>query len=391
LYTSGGQSLTFSAIENIYGQSGTDILDFSGSNAVVITLTSAEASGFAGNETTVGISFSGIDEISGSAFVDSLTGLNASSAFEIDGTERYLSGSYALSVSGIENLTGGSGTDLFDIRSAHIGQLDGGSGEDTLDYSNNSSMVDVKLTVLGVFDGFNGTATLLSGGFANINRILGSSLNDRLTGMDMDSNWNITSSTSQYAYSTQTIDFTQFETISGGIANDNFLLNGTVGYTLLGGSGEDIFTFQTGAAFNGILDGQNGNDFIDYHLLSTTVQVNLNSTSVTVSGIIYEPMSASGINGGIGNGFIGIESVTGSQAADLLIGSDGPNTIDGWLGNDTLIGRSGDDIYRFENNWGNDNVIEIPGGGNDTLSFASASVSLAFTAASLQLVLPVPV
>src|SRR5205085_897561 len=61
---------------------------------------------------------------------------------------------------------------------------------------------------------------------------------------------------------------------------------------------------------------------------------------------------------------IGIENVTGSGFNDLLIGTNGANTIDGGAGNDTLRGGEGDDTL-------------LGGDGNDLLSQSLGGATIA--------------
>ncbi len=379
-YTSTTSTITFTAVDSLNGSSGYDTLDFSGyTTGRDIGLTGVDVNGFTGTESSLSGFFRGMDRIIGSAAVDSLTGLNQASTYEIDGTERYLTGSYALDLDAIENLNGGTANDLFLISAAHTGRLNGGAGTDTLDYTASLVPVNARLTGLGAVDGFNGTETNLTDGFANMDELIGGMSGDQLTGMDVAYNWNISPSTNQYVYGGHTFSFSHIEVIAGGSANDTFTISGNANYTLLGGDGDDTFTFQNGATLTGILDGQAGNDFVDYHLYTIAVHVNLNDTAVTYNSVVYLPQSAPGINGGMANGITNIESVTGSAADDILIGSSGANTLNGSAGNDVLIGLGGNDTYLFGNGWGNDNIIEEAGGGTDTISFALATTAISFT------------
>lgn len=74
---------------------------------------------------------------------------------------------------------------------------------------------------------------------------------------------------------------------------------------------------------------------------------------------IYEPTSTNSVN------------LQGSRQNDVLTGNDGINIIDGDLGNDTMIGYGGDDLY-FVNSSADD-IREELGGGYDTVFTGSAS------------------
>ena len=45
------------------------------------------------------------------------------------------------------------------------------------------------------------------------------------------------------------------------------------------------------------------------------------------------------------------------MAKTLLYGLDGDDTLIGGIGDDTLIGGKGSDTYKFDDNFGNDTII----------------------------------
>ena len=84
-----------------------------------------------------------------------------------------------------------------------------------------------------------------------------------------------------------------------------------------------------------------------------------------------------------------IESTPLFQASELsdynylledIIGTDGDDTLQQNNGvNDTITGGVGDDIYRLEDGWGTDVVIEASEEGTDTLDFSEVTADLTFT------------
>jgi len=66
-----------------------------------------------------------------------------------------------------------------------------------------------------------------------------------------------------------------------------------------------------------------------------------------------------------------LDEILGTDDADTLIGNEGLN--------DTIAGGAGDDVYQFQESWGNDAVIEIADKGIDTLDFSAVTTNLTFT------------
>ena len=83
------------------------------------------------------------------------------------------------------------------------------------------------------------------------------------------------------------------------------------------------------------------------------------------------------LDGGDGN-----DTLNGSFGDDVLTGGDNDDLLDGGTGDDTLTGNDGDDTYTFDNNFsdaGGDVVVEAPGEGTDTLDFSADSEDLTIT------------
>jgi Ca2+-binding RTX toxin-like protein len=188
---------------------------------------------------------------------------------------------------GNDSLDGGAGNDTLDggagndtlTGGAGADKLNGGDGIDVADYSGSTAGVTVNLAT-GVGTGGDAQGDAL----AAIENLIGSKFDDVLTG--------------------------------SAVAN-----------TLDGGAGNDVLA--GGAAADKLIGGQ-GVDRVDYSASTVGVTVNL-ATGLGVGGDAD------------GDVLSGIENVTGSGLADVLIGDAGANTLDGGAGNDTLIGGAGAD------------------------------------------------
>src|SRR5262249_37454717 len=126
--------------------------------------------------------------IDGGAGGDTLTSDNSGRTFTVNAANGgTLSGDLGGTFSNVENLTGGTGADsfVFTGSGSGAGVVDGAGGSDTLDFSAVGSQA-VVLTATGATDGFSGTDGLISGGFQNINTLVGSTAGttDSLTGIN---------------------------------------------------------------------------------------------------------------------------------------------------------------------------------------------------------------
>jgi Ca2+-binding RTX toxin-like protein len=113
---------------------------------------------------------------------------------------------------GVENLTGGSGTDVFKFTlsgSSLSGVIDGGTGSNWLDYQALSAGVTVNLAT--------GAATAVSGGVTNIQNVLGSQGNDNLTGNAQGN-------------------------VLNGLGGSDTIIGGSGRSVLIGGNGDDTVT-----------------------------------------------------------------------------------------------------------------------------------------------------
>lgn len=357
---SSGQRITFSQIERIELGAGNDLV--TGGAGV------ESVDGGAGNDTMDG--GAGNDVLRGGAGADSLVGgigddfLQGDAAGDLVGGNDVLSGGDGNDTlagnAGADSLYGGVGDDYLYAGSGNqmAGDLlDGGAGNDTLDYSDAGAGVFLNL---GTGSGNSGSHTV-----TGIEAIIGSQFQDVVVG-----------SATADSLSGNAGDDALFggggaDTILGGIGND--FLSGdadtdTVGSadsvsgeagndTLIGNAGADSLyggadddTLYGGAGAD-LLDGGTGNDIADYTFSDAAVQVDL-STGQGLGGHAQ------------GDTLVSIEAVAGSGFDDSLTGGTAADSLLGGLGNDTLAGGAGSD--RLEGGDGDDRLIG--GMGSDTLA-----------------------
>ncbi|QDT79612.1 Cadherin domain protein [Gimesia maris] len=325
---------------SIDGLTGNDVLDYSTSSIALNLVLSAigTTDGFSGSESSTLTSFDNINTIAGSANTDSLTGIDATAAWSIDGTNEYTS-TNTLDFNGFENLSGGTQVDTFTITGSQshnlagnsgndvfafadgatlTGTIDGQAGSDRLDYSLNTSSINVTLTVLGSFDGHQGTESSISGGFDNINQVIaGSGTADQLTGRNAAATWSI--GTSNNYGSTNSLGFSSFEQLQGGSESDLFTITGNQTVDIKAGAGNDTLQFSNnGSTLNGTFDGQDGTD----HLNLSSYTVDLDVTLSALGG-------TDGFDGTEANKsvtFANIDEITGGSGTNSLTGINGEAT-----------------------------------------------------------------
>ena len=396
-YNDGAQTLAFSAIENLTGGTGADLFDFADGATVAgavdggvgggsdtldfaayasarsVLLTASDAAeGFDGTEASITSGFSNIDVlVGGAAVTDTLQGRDAGSTWDLDGTDTYTDGTATLAFSGVENLTGGTGADLFDFADGATvaGALDGGvgGGSDTLDFAAYTSARSVVLTASDAAEGFDGTEASITSGFSNIDVLVGGAAIDTLQGRDANSTWNLDGT--DYDDGTASLTFSGIENLTGG-------------------TGDDLFDFADGQSVGGALDGGVGGgsdtlDFFDY----------LSARSV----VLTASDAAEGFDGteaSITNGFSNIDVLVGSDTAttDTLQGRDANSTwdLDGsdtyddatatlaFSGVENLTGGSGNDDFSFFDGAGLGGLVD-GGAGTDTADYSNLTAAINLT------------
>ena len=282
--------------DRVDGGTGTrDLADCSGSTAWVnVDLniqngTTAQSGGGAGNHAEGDI-LTGIEDVNGSQYGDSLTGNGVSNRiWAYDGDDTIFGGGF------YDTIHGGDGNDLIDGGS-HEDSLFGGEGNDTI---NGGTGIDSIWGGAGddsLYGGTGDTQDLLIGGVGN----------DTLDGGSA----------------------TRWDTLIGGIGADRIIGNGvnsSASYELTGYGDFDV-------SWQGV--------YLDLRLQGLDADGNL----------MVQPGKPGG-DDATGDILTGIVNAVGSNGSDTLIGNDQNNEMYGVDGNDLMIGGAGnDELWGVNNN-----------------------------------------
>ncbi len=347
---------------------------------------------------------SGDDDITGGVGDDFLNGLDGNDLF------RYASGSVLFnSGDGADTINGGNGIDTFLMGGDQLSytQDDGthddagntamyyaltASGADTLFtvsqdfYGNinqpNTKTTNTRVTTLTSVENiqFVFTTQSPSASHQNLHSTTFNTTDDKLTIGDLSGtgttgsiyfdggNGNDTLSASAATNVLQAHGGDGNDTLTTGAAND-FLYGEAGNDTLNGGGGNDQLF---GGAGNNTLIGGTGFDSADYSGEPAAITVNLAAGTATNGYGGNDTLS--GIEAVIGTSFG--DSITGSTAAEYLIGGAGDDILAGGSGAaNTLQGGTGDDTYVVSA--AGDSVIEFAGEGTDLVQTSLNSYVLA--------------
>ena len=319
--------------DTIDGGAGFDIVGYNlvpVTTGVTVNLATGVVTGGAGND-----QLSNIEGVLGTAFADVITG-NAEGNF----------------------LRGNAGNDT----------IDGGAGSDRAAYDFASGGVTVNL-VTGTSSGADGVDTLIS-----IENLRGSSFADTLignsgNGFANDFQGEAGNDTMDGGAIADRINYTDLNTANYSRSPGAINLSLATGIAQDGYGGTDTlsnFNFVVGSNFNDTLTGSTalifehfeggvGNDTIDGGAITDTLNFE-NSNRVSyqnAAAAVTVDLLAGTATGGAGNDtLLNINWARGSNFNDTLLGSDTTTVtelFEGRAGNDTIDGRGGSDVVRYEN------------------------------------------
>jgi Ca2+-binding RTX toxin-like protein len=334
-------------IQNITGSGGDDILTGSSSDgsAAGNVLQSNFLQGLDGNDTLNGLAGDdtlaggngndilngglGADTLQGGAGADTASYANASTgikAYLLD-TSKSVGEAVGDSYTSIESLTGSAYADtLAGDQSANT--LDGGAGDDILIGGEGGDKLY----------GGDGADTASYETAASAVRV---SLKDTSTNIgdaQNDSYFSIENLTGS-AYADVLIGNTLSNRLSGGLGAD----------TLIGGGGGDTYQGDVGA------------DTVDYATAASAVTVFMETAQQALNA-----------GSAVGDTYLQIENITGSQYNDMITGDNLGNTLIGGEGNDTLDGGTGASVSdKLNGGLGQDTVTYVNAASGVTLSLIS--------------------
>jgi Ca2+-binding RTX toxin-like protein len=315
--------------DTIYGGLGDDTIFSQGGDNLIIGGAGADLfNGFSGTATATYV------DSAAAVNIDLLTNTNTGGDAEGDmiyGVQNIIGSNFDDIILGntfSNKLYGGGGNDLL----AGIGyggnHMDGGDGIDIVSYADSYSVVNVNLNITTSQDwGASGDT------IENVENLIGSAYSDILAAKS-------TGSIIHGGDGYDTIDGAAGnDTLYGDEGNDS-IYAGDGDDTVYGNEGDDTLYGQGG---NNILIGGAGEDTLNGFTGVSTASYDGSASAVTVN------LDTNVNTGGDAEGDLlyGINNIIGSSNNDSLYGNAIENIIRGGLGNDTITGGDGADVFKY--------------------------------------------
>jgi Ca2+-binding RTX toxin-like protein len=322
--------------DDIDGGNGFDVVFYTDSTeAVSVSLTSGTGDG----GTAEGDTLTGIENLYGSAYNDTLIGNGGSNTLSgLQGRDLLKGGG------GADLLSGGSGDDTLK-GGGGADTLSGGTGLDTASYIGSSAGVTISLSD-HTASGGDAAGDVLSG----IENLTGTGYDDRLEGDEGDNVLNGGDGDDDL------VSYGGNDELHGG-AGDDWLPGGFGNDLMVGGTGNDRYAVNDAGDVVVELLGE-GVDELVTTLATYTLAAGLEIEELGVA-LSYSTHAV---------------SLTGNEFENVITGNDGDNVLDGGDGDDTLIGLAGNDTYYVDS--GADVIMEGGGQGLDEVR-ADVSFTLA--------------
>jgi Ca2+-binding RTX toxin-like protein len=382
--------------DTLDGGAGIDTLSYGGVTAgVTINLTTNTAGGAAAGDAIVRF-----EDVIGSISDDTLRGNGAANV--LDGTA---GNDILVGEGGNDTLIGGLGSD----------SMDGGAGIDTISYElsdsvavglatntfGNDAVGDFALNVENIVGSKgsdvlsgNGTANRLTGldgddvlfGGAGADILLGGPGDDAYL---VDHPGDVVTELAGQGIDTigSTITLTLGFQVENLVLNDSANLNGT---------GNELVNNLTGNFGNNVLDGRAGADIMagldgnDTYIVDNAGDTVVEEDNSGIDTVRQSVNHAGSLANNVENlTLTGAASINaeGNELANRIIGNGGANFINGWVGADIMSGGAGNDTYGVDDI--HDLIIELPGGGIDTLHvFPNISITLPANVENLAIIYP---
>ena len=236
-----------------------DMTDIATALTIALADPAPNTDGFNGGVTGgAAITFSGINEVTGGSGTDTLAGRNAATTWTViaDGTGTVLDNTQTLIFNSVADLTGGSMVDTFMVTGAHSGDLTGSGGDDVF---------TINALVTGSVFGSAGEDRFVYGDAGGATVLLdGGSDSDTWNGRQLASTYTLNSADGgSYVQGTLNAPFSNIENINAGAADDTLLIN-------------------DGGSLSGRYDGGMGSNTLSYASYTSSVSITLIDTGTAV-------------------------------------------------------------------------------------------------------------